>query len=192
LINRKAQAALEFLMTYGWAILTFLVVIGVLIYSGVLNTDIFIPDQCVLPAGITCVDFEVEASKVIVVLRNNFDESITINRVGVNDKNGGSCFNSIAKDVEKNELTTFVILGCDNGVNGRKLNGELIVTYAKKNSVLNTTSEGNLISSVTGSSSSSSDICQNAENNGLCEGLDLVFGEGYKASCCSNYRLCCG
>jgi hypothetical protein len=34
---KKSQAAMEFLMTYGWAILVVLVAIGVLAYFGVFN-----------------------------------------------------------------------------------------------------------------------------------------------------------
>ena len=35
--GKKAQAAMEFLMTYGWAILVVLVTIGALAYFGVLK-----------------------------------------------------------------------------------------------------------------------------------------------------------
>ena len=34
-------------------------------------------------------------------------------------------------------------------------------------------------------------ICQNAQTNGLCAGLDLSYGAGYQAACCSEYSLCC-
>lgn len=34
-------------------------------------------------------------------------------------------------------------------------------------------------------------ICLNANNNGLCDGLDIVYGLGYKAACCSEHTLCC-
>ena len=43
--SRKSQAALEFLMTYGWAVLVVLVVIGVLAYFGVLNPCRFYPES---------------------------------------------------------------------------------------------------------------------------------------------------
>lgn len=33
--------------------------------------------------------------------------------------------------------------------------------------------------------------CQNAQDNGLCSGLDLVYGRGYQAACCSEHGLCC-
>ncbi|MBW2989102.1 hypothetical protein KY358_02155 [Candidatus Woesearchaeota archaeon] len=33
--------------------------------------------------------------------------------------------------------------------------------------------------------------CKNAEDSGLCSGLDVVFGEGYENDCCEEHGLCC-
>ena len=33
--------------------------------------------------------------------------------------------------------------------------------------------------------------CENAASGDLCDGLDIVFGSGYKDRCCSEYSLCC-
>ena len=38
---------------------------------------------------------------------------------------------------------------------------------------------------------SNSNTCQNAQNNGLCAGLDIAYGSGYQAACCSEHGLCC-
>lgn len=43
---KKAQAAIEFLMTYGWAILVILIAIGSLIYFGVPVSSNFISNKC--------------------------------------------------------------------------------------------------------------------------------------------------
>ena len=34
--------------------------------------------------------------------------------------------------------------------------------------------------------------CENAEDGGLCNGLDVIFYVGYQAECCSKYDQCCG
>jgi len=34
-------------------------------------------------------------------------------------------------------------------------------------------------------------ICQNAQDSGLCSGLDILYGSGYQATCCSEHVLCC-
>ncbi|MBI2133713.1 hypothetical protein HYU11_03460 [Candidatus Woesearchaeota archaeon] len=57
--GNRSQAAMEFLMTYGWAILVVLVVIGALAYFGVLSPDNFLPEKCTISAGLKCKDFSV-------------------------------------------------------------------------------------------------------------------------------------
>jgi len=34
-------------------------------------------------------------------------------------------------------------------------------------------------------------ICQNAQNDNLCNGLDLTYGRGYRTACCTEHSLCC-
>ena len=34
-------------------------------------------------------------------------------------------------------------------------------------------------------------MCQNAEDGGLCAGLDIAFGSGYACACCLEHGLCC-
>jgi hypothetical protein len=51
---RKGQAALEFMMTYGWAILVVLAAIGALSYFGILNPSKFTPDTCLASSGFAC------------------------------------------------------------------------------------------------------------------------------------------
>ena len=61
-LNRKAQAATEFIMTYGWAILVVLIAIGALAYFGVLSPAKLLPDKCTATAGFQCTDFTFSTS----------------------------------------------------------------------------------------------------------------------------------
>jgi hypothetical protein len=54
MIFKKAQGALEFLMTYGWAFLVILIMIGALAYFGVLNPSRFLPDRCDFGTQLLC------------------------------------------------------------------------------------------------------------------------------------------
>jgi hypothetical protein len=56
MFKKKAQAAMEFLMTYGWAILVVLVAIGALAYFGVLSPENLLPEKCTGSAGFECLD----------------------------------------------------------------------------------------------------------------------------------------
>jgi len=78
--GRKAQAAMEFLMTYGWAILVVLVVIGALAYFGVLSPAKLLPDRCTLPPGISCDDYSITsgAAAASIIVTNALGQQLTI------------------------------------------------------------------------------------------------------------------
>jgi len=76
--QKKAQAAMEFLMTYGWALLVVLIAIGALAFFGVLNPSRFLPETCVLAPGFACIDFKVTVSGVEVILQNGLGNNINI------------------------------------------------------------------------------------------------------------------
>ena len=59
-MNRKAQSAFEFLMTYGWAILIMLVVLGIIFYLGIFNPQSAAPKSCILPAGFSCYEYLID------------------------------------------------------------------------------------------------------------------------------------
>ena len=84
-MHKKGQAAMEFLMTYGWAILVVLAAIGALAYFGVLSPDRFLPEKCTLPSGIACLDFRYEAGTgVQMVIQNGAGFDMTGITVSVN------------------------------------------------------------------------------------------------------------
>ena len=190
MFDAKAQAALEFLMTYGWAILVVIVAVGALAYFGVLSPDALFPNKCVLPPGISCLDYRVESYRVILVIQNSLGDAATINKVVVSGNNQ-ECYDNSSIDLENNEKVVFTITDCSNGEGGKKFDGLLNVTYTIEGKLAHSIA-GNLRAKVEGGQSfSSQNICQNAETNGLCDGLDIVYGIGYKSACCGEYGLCC-
>ena len=62
---------MEFLMTYGWAILVVLAAIAALAYFSVLSPDRFLPEKCTLPSGVACLDFSGSPSSVTLVIQNS-------------------------------------------------------------------------------------------------------------------------
>ncbi len=55
----KGQAAMEFLMTYGWALLIVLVAIGVLATFGVFSGSKRALEACLMGPGLSCKDFRI-------------------------------------------------------------------------------------------------------------------------------------
>ena len=62
--KRKAQAAMEFLMTYGWAIIVVLVVIAALAYLGILSPAGLLPDRCNFQVGVHCADYSISSEPI--------------------------------------------------------------------------------------------------------------------------------
>jgi hypothetical protein len=75
---RKAQAALEFLTTYGWAFLVILVMIGALGYFGILSPSRFLPERCNVGPEFSCDEYRVLASTGVLSIKftNNVGETI--------------------------------------------------------------------------------------------------------------------
>jgi hypothetical protein len=73
---RKGQAALEFLTTYGWAILIILVMIGAIAYFGVLNPSKFLPSKCMVSAEFSCDDYQLKDSQAIFLLKQTQGKTI--------------------------------------------------------------------------------------------------------------------
>lgn len=68
MIGRKGQSAMEYLMTYGWAILVIIIVIAVLFYIGVLNPRNVTPQSCMFPPGISCASFKLHSTNASLTL----------------------------------------------------------------------------------------------------------------------------
>lgn len=78
--KRKAQAAFEYLTTYGWAVLTALIAVGALAYFGFLNPSNLLPNRCDFGSQLECVEYMISRSdgNVYLRLRNNFGKDIEL------------------------------------------------------------------------------------------------------------------
>jgi len=141
-MNRKGQAALEFLMTYGWAILVVLVVIGALAYFGVLNPDSLVPDKCTLTTGISCDDHQIiggssGGSVIHLSLGNGQGRQILITNVTAILVENPSirCINESNMTLKNGASTTVTLtnrsdnLRCMISQSGRKPRFNINVTY---------------------------------------------------------------
>ena len=74
---------MEFLMTYGWAVLVVLIVIGALAYFGVLNPQKLLPEKCTLMVGLYCLDHRIStagagADAVFLRMENGMGKDVKI------------------------------------------------------------------------------------------------------------------
>ncbi len=128
---RKAQAAMEFLMTYGWAILVVLIAIGALAYFGVLSPDKFLPDKCTIGtgSGLFCEDATSDATADTVTLRikNIETDSAWVDSITLSTP---ACSFATANTQIAADSTHDFVLACAGGLNsGDKIKGDLTITY---------------------------------------------------------------
>lgn len=55
--NRKAQAAMEFLVTYGWMLMVAALVAAAMFYMGVFDTNKYVPHQCNMGLDFRCEQY---------------------------------------------------------------------------------------------------------------------------------------
>ncbi len=132
---KKGQAAMEFLMTYGWAILVVLAAIGALAYFGVLSPGKLLPERTVFKAPLPNIDNAVvyETGYVVEVpFRNNKGSSIRLSDVDAanNPKADGDCGMNMGMTAAYINTTAIVLDDPGTTVGTSIPNGEgFIVTF---------------------------------------------------------------
>ena len=79
----RAQVSIDFLMTYGLAMLLILGGVGVLLFSGVLNLGSLVPESCEFPSLLDCRDFAVSKSGVGLSLLNRGSDDMIVKQISV-------------------------------------------------------------------------------------------------------------
>jgi len=141
---KKGQAAMEFLMTYGWAILVVLAAIAALAYFGVLSPEKFLPQKCILVPGIVCQQHKVEPTKVTLVITQSLGRTITVTNINVN-----GCTSAYTQDMQTDQTHTFEVGGaCSNGPVKEKFKGDVTIDYIDKEYNITKTAHGSINSQV--------------------------------------------
>ena len=89
---KRAQAAMEFLMTYGWAILVVVGVIATLAYLGIFDSTAVITDTCSTDAGFSCTEWKAFSDgNVFFVIHNNQGVPLESVVISLADSSAGIC-----------------------------------------------------------------------------------------------------
>ncbi len=77
--SKRSQAAMDFLLSYGWALVVIIAAVATLAYFGVLEGDIFSPKYCLFPTGLSCRDhaLSTDGDIIQVQLKNNLGGPIS-------------------------------------------------------------------------------------------------------------------
>jgi len=123
---KRAQAALEFLTTYGWAFLVILIMIGTLAYFGILNPSKVLPNRCTFGAELQCQDYQISATANTFRLRlkNNIGQPISISAITLGSEGStqytctGAISPSLPFSFTSGVVQDFIFNGCNSAAAG--------------------------------------------------------------------------
>ena len=121
---RKAQAAMEFIMSYGWAVILLLVILASLSYIGIISPgNIF--NRCSFAPGLSCNEFNISKTGLTLVIQNNFGQSINITSM---QDIAGNCTGPGGL-LKNGETAVFTISPCNHGIEESKYKSDLMINY---------------------------------------------------------------
>jgi len=137
-MHKKGQAAMEFLMTYGWAILVVLIAIGALMYF--IKPTEMLPEKCTIPtgSGLFCDKWSASVGSVSLKVKNALDEQLTIQSGATTYVSDGTNSCQLAANVVIAASGTGTVTLDANGpvgtcaglaASGSKIQGDLSITY---------------------------------------------------------------
>src|SRR3989344_379178 len=143
--SKKGQVAMEFLMTYGWAILIILIAVAALWLLGVFSPSTV--NRCQVEAPFNCGEIRVEdggANDVVTLTMgaslisgsetNNKISSVIVNGVNCNFGTGRIAFpdSDPTKDARTKQQQFSCTTASDIGGVGDKFNGIIQISFEKK------------------------------------------------------------
>ncbi len=142
--GRKSQAAMEFLMTYGWAILVALIVVGVL-WLIIGNPSNFVGNKFTMSDPLISNALDIQASGITIEVRNGLGESLTV--TGVNITNCGLL--STTTTIANSALQTFTVTCSPTLISGDRFRGDVTISYTKTGSSITQRATGSVNGKVT-------------------------------------------
>ena len=105
--HTKGQAALEYMITYGWAFVVIIAAVSVLGYFGFLNPNKYIPESCEFGEQLKCVDYSLHDDGIVDFrFRNNFETDIELVDVYAD---GDSMSSTVIDDGEIKKVTVNLV-----------------------------------------------------------------------------------
>jgi len=146
--DKKGQAAMEFLMTYGWAILAAVIAIGVLAYFGVFSPGKYISGTAIVSAPFYIQAHNVKAASINLGIKNNGGEPYTLTNVSVEVVGKPACYNQTGLNALV-DTTLDTNIPCVTGSVGDNFKADITISYTKAGSTIPLTSTGTIAEKIT-------------------------------------------
>ena len=134
---KRGQAAMEFLMTYGWAILAAIIAIGVL-YLIIGNPANIVGDRFTITEPFIAVAKAATISGVTIEVKNGAGVPVTINSTYIQNCGTDNTIYSVAIDA-----TQAITVSCTLTA-GNRIKGNVVVSYTTVGSTVTQKSSGSV------------------------------------------------
>ena len=132
----KSQSAMEYLITYGWAVLIIAIVIAILFELGIFNSTNTTP-TCVAQAGFLCSSIKLDSLGVLsVTFGQSTGSPIMISGIGCSNSSSAPASFSVITETLQNGQQTTINFNCHSGSSqsgqspiGSKFSGTLWIEY---------------------------------------------------------------
>ena len=116
--GKRGQSALEYLVTYGWAILIIVIIAAVLWYFGVFNPSKWTSNkQCGGFSGVQCIDYTApEGGSGSIVVGNSVGRPINVTSYAIG---GNTTAIAAGSTLTPNQQKTFSATGIGSSVGGQ-------------------------------------------------------------------------
>ncbi len=125
----KGQSAVEYVTTYGWAILFLVIVIGAILGSGILTPSYFMSEECYLGPNLPCA-FQLykngDDTNIALGVSNGFPYKVQITKFEITASDNGEAYTNAAEienivipSGDKKDFTA-VLSGYSSSVNSMK------------------------------------------------------------------------
>jgi len=132
--RKKGQAALEFLITYGWAILAAMIALGIIAYFGVFNPDSLVGGSAFLSPPFYINAWQVTSSEIVLEITNSGQETYVLSE-GTVTFEGETCTTPQNVLIQPNDRGVITI-ECAELASRTRIRGDIEIKYQKSSSQL--------------------------------------------------------
>ena len=101
-MNKKGSFAMEFLLTYSWALLVVIGLLSLMAYFGLFNYSVVTPHYCVFDSHLSCDDYSINEEMISLFVTNMAGQPVRITKLTV-----GSCYSSFNAYMEPGDSKVF-------------------------------------------------------------------------------------
>lgn len=147
--KKRGQAAMEFLITYSWAILAAIIAIAILAYFGVFNPGKISGDRIILTSPFHAVASQllVTPAEINFEMSNRGTKTVTVNTISIigdGPSQGIDCTSSPEENFIPDILALFTVPCSGTLAQGETYIGNILITYTKSGGSLQETASGKI------------------------------------------------